>query len=400
MKRRWEQFWKERGIRLRDPRILLAILLAYGFTRTSGGPFPHLLLYTLTSLGLIAALWAVYAAKTLRVAYDTPAKHLTRGDDLPVTLLIYNEGLLPALRLIIRDGSQPDRTHYTQLGGLSSLRLQYNVPQLKRGRYRPGPVIMGIGDPFGFFEIEKTFTSKQPITVYPPVHHWSLQLPLAQSFGHTRTRRRTTSDPSGLVGIRQFRAGDNTKHIDWKASARLRELQVKEFELEAGGLLSLYVNLTATDYDSDEQVERAIDATAAVAIQALRQGFELRMFAQGQASYYLPPTRGDMGVRGVLELLVDMQVTSASTFARTLHDDLRHAPPEASLVVVAPVLDARASELVRQIARRGRPLLLVRVGDDVDDGMRWDNLAIYQVDESLKPALKWKGGLIHASSPY
>ena len=398
MKQFWARFRPRWNIRIKDPRILLAIILAYGFSRTSGGHFPHLLLFTFSGLAVLSAAWVLYLTPQIRVVYETNTKSLTRGEDLPVILLVYNEGFLPALRLEIRDASQPERSHHCQLPALASLRLAYRVPQLKRGRYHPGPVVISITDPFGFFQKERTVTSSRPITVYPPVHRWDLELPLAQSFGQTRTRRRSTTDPSSLVGIREFRFGDNTKHIDWKASARHRQLQVKEFELEATGFLSLYVNLTASDYSSSDQVEKAIDATAALAVHALKQGSELRLFAQGKATHYLPPVRGTMGIRGCLELLVDMGTASSGSFAQVLHGELAHTPPESSILLITPALDAAAKEMVRQSCRRGRSLTLIWLGDEVPEGMLYENLLIYQVDDQIRPHRIWKGGLVHATS--
>ncbi|MEW6524765.1 MAG: DUF58 domain-containing protein [Bacillota bacterium] len=384
----------------RDWRLWAALAVAYGFARTSGGTLPYLLFYTLLVTGALCALWVLSAVRQVELVCEPGRRQLIRGESLPVEVWLYNEGFLPVPWLELVDESrvghaQHPRVFRTTLGSLASLRLSYQLPSPRRGRYRPGPVELTVSDPFGFFHARRQFTSRYTVTVYPPVHRWDLALPSAQPFGRMRTRRLAFTDPSSLAGIRDFRTGDSPRHVDWKATARRQKLQVREFELSATGSLAIYLSLSSAEYPAPEVEEMAVDSAAALAASALRSGLEVRILARGHQVHYLPPARGMGQLQACLELLAGVTAGGPTPLHEVIAKDLPRLQPGASVAVITPVLGPALGQLLLGLGARGRPAAVFLVGTSPDAAaarLASEGLDVYTVDRQTRPQRLLPGG--------
>jgi uncharacterized protein (DUF58 family) len=126
--------------------------------------------------------------------------------------------------------------------------LVYEVQAMRRGYYRVGPMLLTIGDLFGFTE-KGARLSADYLTIYPkiiPLHQlgFSSRLP----FGTLASRQRLFEDQARPAGVRQFRSGDSLRHINWKVSARKEELLVKTFQPAISLESMILLNINSKDY--------------------------------------------------------------------------------------------------------------------------------------------------------
>jgi len=138
----------------------------------------------------------------------------------------------------------------------------------RRGIYRQDSLGLRTKFPFGFLQKTRRVNSKIEVVVYPqiqPTEEFYEILPLVSGELESYQRGRGND----LYAIRDYQYNDNSRHVDWKASAKLGALQVKEFAREDERRVMLvfdpYVSAQATDAKAAEQFERAVTLCAGLA---------------------------------------------------------------------------------------------------------------------------------------
>ena len=135
--------------------------------------------------------------------------------------------------------------------------------------------------PFGFFRHRRRLTAKDVnIIVYPKPQVITDQLNLLplQSGQSTSFRRGAGQD---LLMLRDYQARDELRHIDWKATARVRRLTVREFAAEDERRITIVLDTRLTE-DIDEEnflirFESGVIQTASLAKHFIEERAEVRL---------------------------------------------------------------------------------------------------------------------------
>ncbi len=152
--------------------------------------------------------------------------------------------------------------------------------------------------PFGFFRHRRRLSARDvDIVVYPkpsPVADEMNLLPLHT--GQTPSLRRGAGQD--LLLLRDYQPQDDLRHIDWKATARSRQLTVREFTAEDERRINIFLDTRLTD-DIDEEnfrirFESGVNQTASLvqhfiderAEVCLMLGAERGRFGVGQEHLY------------------------------------------------------------------------------------------------------------------
>jgi uncharacterized protein (DUF58 family) len=138
----------------------------------------------------------------------------------------------------------------------------------RRGVYRQDALGLRTRFPFGFLQKTRRVNSKIEVVVYPqiqPTEEFYEVLPLVSGELESYQRGRGND----LYAIRDYQSNDSARHVDWKASAKIGALQVKEYAREDERRVMLvfdpYVDPQATDAKSAERFERAVTLCAGLA---------------------------------------------------------------------------------------------------------------------------------------
>lgn len=108
------------------------------------------------------------------------------------------------------------------------LTRRHHFTVTKRGVFELDTINLTIGDMFGFDEIFSSFETDAKIIVYPTLlDHDQLTLPAQNFLGEQSVKRWINEDPFLTVGTRDYEAGDSIAQINWKATARTKNIQVK-----------------------------------------------------------------------------------------------------------------------------------------------------------------------------
>ncbi len=123
-----------------------------------------------------------------------------------------------------------------------------NVPDVRRGWFRPGRLRLWTDYPLGLFQLWSWLNPETRFLVYPTLETPAPPLPSSDGCEGDYARAGAREEDAGL---RDYRPTDATRLIAWKASARHDTLLVHDVERHAGAALTLdYARLGSLDHEA------------------------------------------------------------------------------------------------------------------------------------------------------
>lgn len=338
--------------------VLAVILVVAAFS--TGEPFLFFLLYAgllvgggsyaLTRLGL-TDLEAGYAVGQL-------SGHV--GDRIRVTYTLRNTGRLPKPWLEVHNpttlpGGLPGRA--LSLSGRSERSWLVKTPLARRGHFRVEPLQIRAGDPFGFFEASASVGQGLTLVVYPRIEalpQW--RLPPANVEGAHASPERTLQTTPLATTVRPYAPGDSMNRIHWRSTARLGEIQVKEFELERTADAWLFVDLdeSAEAGDGDRSTtEVAVRVAASIADKAIAENRAVGLTINAHRRTVLPADRGARQRLKILQLLAAVEADGRTPFSETLVTGLSRLRRGMTAILITSSTDPSFIRPVAALRSRG-----------------------------------------------
>lgn len=116
--------------------------------------------------------------------------------------------------------------------------------------------------------------------------------------------------------LREYRYGDEIRHIDWKATARQRELISREFNVERNQNIVLMVDcgrFMRNEHDGISYLDRALNSAIMLSYIALGQGDNVSLMAfSNRIERFVRPVRGKPGIQTILRSTYDIQASTKS----------------------------------------------------------------------------------------
>jgi uncharacterized protein (DUF58 family) len=185
-----------------------------------------------------------------------PAADAPRPQDRPVReiLAAYEKGRTRR-RLFLRGRLDP--------GGTA--RIDWVFKPEHRGRQRVE--LQGVGSlfPFGFLQKQIGSGSWREVIVWPAsieYRRWGTGSSRPQAAGVRTARAGSGGD---LRALRRYEPGDSHRLIHWKASARMRQLLVRQFAAESQQTVALWLQTPAEVWNNAEQFELLVSLAATLA---------------------------------------------------------------------------------------------------------------------------------------
>jgi uncharacterized protein (DUF58 family) len=149
--------------------------------------------------------------------------------------------------------------------------VAFPLPATQRGWLQPGRLTLYTEFPLGLFYCWSYLHFDTRCLVYPkPLH----DAPLPPGSSPDGTGKRSMAGDEDFSGLRKYTAGDALPRIAWKAYARERGLQVKQFSMPLGEELLLYYCDTP-DSNEEEKLARMTQWVLDAEAQGLRYGLRL-----------------------------------------------------------------------------------------------------------------------------
>jgi len=214
------------------------------------------------------------------------------------------------------------------------------VPLTRRGTFRVEPMVVRTGDPFGFFEAAAAVGRPTMVTVFPqvvPLPRW--RLPNANLEGTHSAPERTLQTTPLATTVRPYAPGDSFNRIHWRSTARLGEIQVKEFDLEQTADVWLYVDLEATvqrGAGDISTVEESLRVAASIAHDAIVENRAVGLTTSGHRVVSIPADRGPRQRLKIMQLLAAIEGDGTTPLAAVLLNGLPRLRRGMTAVVITP----------------------------------------------------------------
>jgi uncharacterized protein (DUF58 family) len=162
--------------------------------------------------------------------------------------------------------------------------------------------------------------------------------------------------------IRPFAPGDLIRHVNWRASTRLGSLFVTRYHQERNADVVLMLDtLSQAGEGPTSTLHASLRAAASLAAAYLARKDRVGLIEYGGVLRWVRPGSGRLAFERLLETLVRASVTF--TFVAKSLDAVppRILPPQALVIAVSPLLDARFVAAARDLAARGFDVMVLAV---------------------------------------
>jgi len=191
------------------------------------------------ALGVVALLvgwaWSSWSLPPRRLATVTGERLVPEralfGEEVAVELHVHADRAMPWLH--ITDAFPFDlgsnSRWATSLANDETRIHRVTFTATKRGLHRIGPAVATTGDAFGLRRVQTTLVPPSSLLVYPRIVSLeTLTVAAGAPLPIIPTRTPLYEDPTRVVGVRDYEAGDPLRRIHWTASASAGSLLVKK----------------------------------------------------------------------------------------------------------------------------------------------------------------------------
>jgi uncharacterized protein (DUF58 family) len=189
--------------------------------------------------------------------------------------------------------------------------------------------------------------------------------------GDQRSSSILLGDPSRVAGVREYRAGDPLRHVDWRASARSPSLLVRVYEpttsLRVATFVDLHVPRDRGKASSVDLTEFTVAVAASVVTDLSVRGIGVGLYStgtmDGRPLAYAPST-SPSALADMMELLARVSPYGTMSMAEVLASECGGFRGGISVVVIAADFPERTLAAMADLRRR-LPVTSVWVGNAI-----------------------------------
>ena len=316
------------GVRL----ALLGAAMALAAVNT-GNNLIYLMLSLVLALALVGAIAGRRAARRLSVEAHVPRE--VRAAE-PFTIHFEAKGrfpLLPRALVVARLDGLPEIVELPisvpagEERGVASARVTIE----KRGIHENLRINARTGYPFNLAWMRARARKTGGVVVLPsfmPLRAMHVAAAHASPLMVRAEAMAARGSGTEVLDLREYAPEDDARHIDWRASARSRQLMVREFEREDAG--RSYDVVVDTEAQDDSAFEGVVSRCAAILDFAQRHGHNARL---------VTPDAGPLGRDAAMRWLAGVQRNGTQGLARG------HVTPRGTERIVVSADFSRATPL-------------------------------------------------------
>lgn len=228
----------------------------------------------------------------------------------------------------------PPRVALERVGAGEEVSVAIEKVYPRRGLFIGQRFRLATGFPFGLFQVSREVRLRRELVVFPPVKRVDISFVFRGHAGPIAERQRPGGSDE-LLRIRDYSVGDNLRHVDWKATAKLDRLMVREFGAEQQRkfciILDSFVPAGPPGHSQAELFETMVSAAASLSSHLASHRFPFR-FVSADDSFSLGASVEHL--RGILTYLAE--VSQRSGEARELMDRAREALRSEEVILLLP----------------------------------------------------------------
>ncbi|HUA61942.1 MAG TPA: DUF58 domain-containing protein [Verrucomicrobiae bacterium] len=278
-----------RRIRYRVTKIGAAFTLALMLVGTAamftGNNLLFLIGATMLATLLVAGFISRLCLAALELDFLVP-EHVSAGRAVPGKLFVRNQKwFMPSFSIAvegIRDPASPamkSGVYFPLIPSRTTLEETVEVSFPRRGVYRENSFAFSTGFPFGFLDKQAHVTLRRDMVVYPSIEPQpGFEDLLSGISGEIETHYRGLG--RDFYRIRPYEISESARHVDWKATAKVGSLQVREFAREQEQTVEVYLDRDIPPA-FDQWFEHAIDCCAFLVWRLSNQGASIHFRSAG-----------------------------------------------------------------------------------------------------------------------
>ena len=251
-----------------------------------------MMLATLLVSGLVSRLCLAALELDFLVPEHVPARR-----EVPGKLYVRNQKwFMPSFSIrveAVRDAGSPtlkSGVYFPVVPGHATVEETVVVRFPRRGTYRQNSFAFSTAFPFGFLEKSARVTLRREMTVYPCIDPQpGFEDLLSGIAGEIETHYRGLG--KDFYRIRPYEALESARHVDWKASAHVGSLQVREFAREQEQTVEIFLDRDVPAH-LDAWFEHAVDCCAYLAWSLSNRGVSIHFRSNGY--FFRQPEEGDI----------------------------------------------------------------------------------------------------------
>jgi uncharacterized protein (DUF58 family) len=356
--------------------FLIILLFVAAFLH---GDFAFTLLYLFVGAYLLGSLWNRTAINRLKIKRSFEPRAFL-GEYIPVKVHIVNSGFLPVVWLRIYESTSSTLARARTIKEIVSLpprgktEVAYSLHARKRGRYAIGPLFASSNDLLGLSSEYQIEDLPEDLIVYPNIIPLgNIKLPSRSPLGTLRHHQPIFEDPSRVLSKRDYIAGDSLRRVDWKASAAVGRLQVKQFEPSIALETVIFLNLNGSEYSSHNRIdstELGIVIAASLASWVVSQKQSVGLVTNGsdpvkkedRAIKPLPPRKGRGHMINILDVLARIQLSNQLPFVPLIRRQCSYLAWGTTLVLITGQADEGLFDVLFHARRRGQDAVIILAG--------------------------------------
>ncbi|MFP6758456.1 MAG: DUF58 domain-containing protein [Alphaproteobacteria bacterium] len=293
------------------PELIVLVLIIVAIVGAAAGEwFVAALCGLVLVVAFISRLWARLALVEVDYRCHVSGNRLMVGDIVDLTLIIENRKPLPLswidisefvpAGLELEQGAPPLRGQFgsgmlevketTSLRPYERVKFHHRIRAARRGHYAFGPSRIVSGDIFGFYEARLDTPRRPPsVVVYPrTVPLPDFELLSSRPIGDAWSRSRLVDDLTRPSGLREYRSGDTSRRIDWKATARRDAVFVRTCDPSVSQRVVILLDCNTSDpghwSNRPAVLEAAVTGAASVPLRSIELGYAVGIVSNGNSA--------------------------------------------------------------------------------------------------------------------
>jgi uncharacterized protein (DUF58 family) len=261
---------------------------------------------------------------------------------------------------------ETDRPYATSIAVGGNVGIDVSGHALRWGRHQLGPVLAHAVAADGLLISPVALAAPADVRVYPVREAFNANdaMPRAAgTMGFHRSRR--PGEGGELAGVRAFSPGDRLRRIDWRVSLRTRQLHVaatlSDRDAEVVVLLDVLheAGHSGGVNGARSVLDMTVRAAAGIADHYLHRGDRVSLVEYGWQGRRLRPSAGHRHYLTTLEWLLDVQPSRGAQEPPPFIVGAQLISPNALVVVLTPMIDAKSAAMLARLARSGRFVVAV-----------------------------------------
>lgn len=332
---------------------------------------------------LFAVEWLALYSRNGISAYRVCPERLSNGDDNQIAVhidntyphIIYLEVIdeipiiFQARHINFKARIKPKRTKV----------ITYKVRPTQRGEYPFGKTRIFAGTLIGFIQRRYSINTEYSTKVYPSFIKLKQYELLTIKNNHTQNgikKVRRIANKTEFEQIKEYVKGDEYRHINWKASARMSKLMTNVYQDERSQQVYCVIDKGRTmqhAFARMTMLDYAINSALALSYIATKKDDKAGLITLGTTvETTLSPNRGEAQVQAISQALYNEKATFTDSDYEELYIYVKRKINKRSLLVIytdfaSVETMARQIKFLKQIAKMHKVLVIIFKDDEIDE---------------------------------